>query len=207
MEIKYDYCKNPKTCKKCGGKFPNRALIDGKPLNLQARSYCLVCSPPGAYNHSRKQLSRYQEIDGKKCKECHKCHTWQTLNRFHMHKGYPGTLCKSCRSTNDYQRGMSLKQEAVRYKGGKCIDCGGVFPECAYDFHHLDPTQKDFGIMKNKYATITDIKDELDKCVLLCSNCHRGRHYDKANPNYIPKKNYRDKSSIRSLASPHSNDS
>ncbi len=78
------------------------------------------------------------------------------------------------------QRMRDRKKEAVAYKGGKCEDCGGVFLECAYDFHHLDPTKKDFnvGAKLGKGMTIDTVKVELDKCVLLCANCHRIRHYD-----------------------------
>ena len=35
------------------------------------------------------------------------------------------------------------KRRAVAYKGGKCEDCERVYPDCVYDFHHKDPTQKD----------------------------------------------------------------
>lgn len=44
-----------------------------------------------------------------------------------------------------------------------------------YDFHHLDPNQKDFSIGKQS-KSFAVIRSELDKCVLLCSNCHRKRH-------------------------------
>jgi hypothetical protein len=64
---------------------------------------------------------------------------------------------------------------AVEYKGGKCHDCGGVFPACVYDFHHLDSSKKDFMIGRTNRGW-DKLRPELDKCDMLCSNCHRIRH-------------------------------
>lgn len=66
---------------------------------------------------------------------------------------------------------------AVEYKGGKCSVCG--YDRCAdaLEFHHLDPSQKDFGISSKGYTRSWDkVKEELDKCILVCSNCHREIH-------------------------------
>ena len=71
-----------------------------------------------------------------------------------------------------------FKQECVDYKGGKCCRCG--YKKClgALEFHHRDPSQKDFAVGSIKKETLTDkIKSELDKCDLLCSNCHKEEHY------------------------------
>ena len=67
------------------------------------------------------------------------------------------------------------KIKAVEYKGGKCQECG--YNRCirAMKFHHLDPAQKDFGISGVSRAWET-IKVELDKCVLVCGNCHDEIH-------------------------------
>jgi 5-methylcytosine-specific restriction endonuclease McrA len=66
---------------------------------------------------------------------------------------------------------------AVNYKGGCCQVCG--YDRCveALEFHHLDPTQKDFGISYKGYTRSWEkVKDEADKCILLCANCHREAH-------------------------------
>ena len=70
-----------------------------------------------------------------------------------------------------------IKKWAVEYKGGKCEKCG--YDKCieALDFHHTDSTPKDFAISdRNLKLDWEDIKKELDKCKLLCSNCHREEH-------------------------------
>ena len=68
------------------------------------------------------------------------------------------------------------KQKAIEYKGGCCADCEGVFLPAVYDFHHLDPTAKDLAPAQALSGTWERAKAELDKCVLLCANCHRTRH-------------------------------
>jgi len=75
-------------------------------------------------------------------------------------------------------RRIKLKQMAVEYKGGKCEWCS--YDKCidALEFDHIDPTQKEFGISQNGNIRSWDkIKQELNKCRLLCANCHRERHY------------------------------
>ena len=65
------------------------------------------------------------------------------------------------------------KIKAIKYKGGKCIVC--KYNKCvrALTFHHLDPEQKDFGISASGTSkSWEEVKKELDKCVLLCQNCH-----------------------------------
>lgn len=90
---------------------------------------------------------------------------------------YYDSLCKECRSTYSTDRRRLFKKQAVEYKGGSCEDCGLVDP-CMdiYDFHHIDPSTKDFAI--SGCRSFEAMKPELDKCVLLCANCHRKRHSD-----------------------------
>jgi predicted DNA-binding protein YlxM (UPF0122 family) len=70
------------------------------------------------------------------------------------------------------------KERAVEYKGGKCERCS--YNKCiiALEFHHTDPKEKDFHISSNMNKAWDKVKKELDKCILVCSNCHREIHYD-----------------------------
>lgn len=74
-------------------------------------------------------------------------------------------------------KAADIKAKCVAYLGGKCIDCQGVFLPVAFDFDHRDPTQKEFKISGSYIFRWKDLKKELDKCDLRCSNCHRIRHY------------------------------
>jgi len=85
--------------------------------------------------------------------------------------------CKKCRVVAVQKRRDTLKIKAVEYKGGKCERCGYCKYVGALDFHHLDPTQKDFAIASKGYTRSWDsVRNEIDKCLLLCSNCHREIH-------------------------------
>ena len=89
-------------------------------------------------------------------------------------KGYTQTKCNSC-SVNECR--TRQKTKAIEYKGGKCQMCG--YDRCpqALCFHHIDPSTKSFTIGK-KGSSIAwgKLQEELDKCVLLCQNCHHETH-------------------------------
>lgn len=77
---------------------------------------------------------------------------------------------------NAQKRTRKAKQELVDYFGNKCLDCGNTFPNCVYDFHHLDPTIKE-GKTRLSQKRKTQMLKEKETCVLLCANCHRLRHH------------------------------
>lgn len=83
--------------------------------------------------------------------------------------------CQNNFSVN--KRRKDLKLMSVEYKGGKCSCCGFVGHPTVFDFHHLDPAKKDFAISRKGYTRSWNVvKEELDKCVMLCANCHREVH-------------------------------
>lgn len=76
------------------------------------------------------------------------------------------------------ERRRKLKDMAIKYKGGKCEKCGYNKCNGALDFHHLNPLEKDFSISSTGTTkSFERIKKELDKCILVCANCHREIHY------------------------------
>lgn len=83
--------------------------------------------------------------------------------------------CKTNYNVTKHRR--RLKDKALAYKGSKCEHCG--YDKCvgALTFHHTDPTQKDFQIGgRGSTRSWERIKNELDKCKLLCANCHAEEH-------------------------------
>ena len=88
--------------------------------------------------------------------------------------------CAECKSSNiQYLRRLrnEHKKWAVEYLGAKCVDCGLKTDHlCVYDFHHIDPSQKETNVPSLFLKSRERLKKELDKCVLLCANCHRVRH-------------------------------
>jgi hypothetical protein len=178
-------------CRKCGCDFPNWQKIGDRRVNLGSRAYCLNCSPykAGRGRGNRIRLENYSSIDGVKHKRCIECTQRLPLCQFYSYRDERGRSqfsgrCKSCMSNR------VIKEQAIAYKGGSCLDCAGQFHYSVFDFHHLDPSEKDMNVMANHPKSLEAIKSELDKCVLLCSNCHRLRHNDPSNKHYSPLRSY-----------------
>lgn len=134
--------------------------------NLGNRKYCIDCSP--YKKHNTKKLIPKDNITYK-CSSCGETDP----DKFY---GRKRTLCKKCHNKEVVQRGKLLKRKAIEYKGGKCIHCGYSKYEESLDFHHLDSETKEYAISSNRNKSWNNIKKELDKCVLLCSNCHKAYH-------------------------------
>ncbi len=69
-----------------------------------------------------------------------------------------------------------IKIKLIEYKGGKCIYCGYNRCLSSLDFHHRDPTEKEFGINDGISYSLNRLKKESDKCDLVCRNCHGEIH-------------------------------
>lgn len=75
------------------------------------------------------------------------------------------------------RRRKKVREMAVKHMGGRCSRCG--YKKCidALEFHHLDTSQKDFGISDRGYTrSWKKIREEIEKCKLVCANCHREIH-------------------------------
>lgn len=126
-------------------------------------------------------------------KECNKCKAILPIERFSPHRNSHLSTCKSCRNSlmrdrlknNPLARSHHLKlvssrkeklrQELDELKNRPCLDCGGTFPPECMDFDHVS------GIKLDKVSTLfthhsrDKVKTELQKCELVCANCHRIR--------------------------------
>ncbi|MEY4334992.1 MAG: hypothetical protein RLZZ196_3742 [Bacteroidota bacterium] len=129
-----------------------------------------------------KNISKIQKIDGIPIQHCSECKI--LLNNengyWRKNKSIWSSKCKQCTSKQD-NRWRNNKQKAVEYKGGKCQHCG--YNKCidALEFHHTDPSTKNENFSNIKLKKWETQKQELDKCILLCSNCHREVHYKLRN--------------------------
>ena len=80
-----------------------------------------------------------------------------------------------------HKRRKKIRQMAVEYKSGRCEECG--YRRCidALEFHHNNSSGKDFSISEKGYTRSWNrVREELDKCMLLCANCHREFHVASA---------------------------
>lgn len=131
-------------------------------------------------------------------KECSWCNQIKLHSEFHKDKTNQRCLglsyyCKECanekskiwndekgnpqkRNKQAVEKKYKRKQEAIVYFENKCMDCNNSFPSCCYDFHHLDPKEKELNLANAANYSKEIYMKELKKCVMLCSNCHRIRH-------------------------------
>ncbi len=65
------------------------------------------------------------------------------------------------------------KARLVEEAGGECVLCGFSESQVALQFHHLDPATKRFNLsLRGVTRSMTKLREEASKCVLLCGNCH-----------------------------------
>lgn len=107
------------------------------------------------------------------------CKTHGEVDHVETSNGHGGIIavCRKCRSAKVAKHRRKRKIKAVEYLGGKCIECG--YDKCpgALHFHHTDD-DKEFGISsRGRTMSWERMRRELDKCVLLCANCHHEHHY------------------------------
>lgn len=160
------------SCTKCGNEFPSRIIIDGVSKTLHKRKYCLDCSPWNEHN------TRKIEHNTEGAKRCPCCNDVKPINEFYVRKDRddPSAYCIECNRKKSSERTKAAKIKMVEYKGGKCKSCGYDTCYDALEFHHVNRDTKAFGL--SQIRAITDVnwqtvKDELDKCVLVCCRCHR----------------------------------
>jgi DNA-directed RNA polymerase subunit RPC12/RpoP len=140
-------------CATCGKEYER--------LTATHRVNCYTCAPFGK-TLRKPEPENWDSV----CAVCGRKYVYV------RQKGHTKTKCNNC-SVND--RRIDIKLRALAYKGGKCAICG--YSKCvrALNFHHVGGN-KDFGVAANHCRKWDDVKVELDKCVLLCSNCHMEVH-------------------------------
>lgn len=112
--------------------------------------------------------------DGKKC--CSKCKEWKNLEEFCSKGERIHGYCRPCLYSYQADRWRKRKKKAIELMGGKCNNCGYCRNYSALEFHHFDPSQKEFESDVGRHKSWDKFITELKKCVLLCSNCHREEH-------------------------------
>lgn len=112
-------------------------------------------------------------------KYCSSCDQYRLIGEFYKRRNkehsYP--YCKKCTKEKSNKKHQNFKEKMILYKGGQCVSCSYNKCQDALEFHHLNPNEKDFTVAQYKGSILNNtIKKELDKCILVCSNCHREIH-------------------------------
>lgn len=143
-----------RTCLICGNHIKSKLKIGDKIYDIHRRKLCLNCKP----FKPRIVIIKSDKI----CPICEKRFLYTKNN-----------VCTACRSL--YRR-HKTKLKAINLLGGKCINCGNNNIE-VLSFHHINNKEKNFtlsGAWHNK--SWEKVLQELNKCTILCHNCHSKIH-------------------------------
>lgn len=103
-----------------------------------------------------------------------KCLNCNREYNYDRNKGHRKTLCNSCVTT---LRINNFKDSIYNSFNNKCQICGYSKCRQALCFHHLNPQTKNFEIADSwRYTSKEKIIKEIEKCILICSNCHAEIH-------------------------------
>lgn len=101
------------------------------------------------------------------------------------------SICKECNkkkyNKNRNEKALKEKYDLLLLKGGKCSNCGlevTLDNTVVFDFHHLDENTKTFSITTSRNTKKEDLYTEIEKCTILCANCHRLYHHNKRKEKY-----------------------
>jgi hypothetical protein len=133
--------------------------VDGCPNDVYATGFCNA-----HYIRSRKGANMQTPVQAfaESCVDC-----GEPLNT----KG--GWM--RCAKHFKFARQKTIKEALVDAMGGCCQKCGGVFSLAVYDFHHVgEKDESPSYLIAN--SSLEKIAAEIEKCVLLCANCHRIEH-------------------------------
>ncbi len=101
---------------------------------------------------------------------------------YESQKANNSTYLKDRQRKNNRQKEERARKKKVLFIkefGGKCSICGYEYNgknAAAFDFHHLDPSEKDYSPANIIRHSVAKAREELSKCQLVCSNCHRLIH-------------------------------
>lgn len=87
--------------------------------------------------------------------------------------------CKKCWNQRTYKSGIDKVNKLKSEFGGRCGRCG--YDKClgALEFHHIEPTVKEFTLGHRRGLSEEALRIELSKCELVCANCHREIHSER----------------------------
>lgn len=148
-------------CKKCKGPIPTRMYQGDKIIPVsRSRKYCDKCSP---FYICKKRMELREGEVYRICIHCNK--------KFPSAKGN-----RQCNACHVNKRRFAKKRFCLDYKGNKCEKCGYNRCPQSLTFHHRNPEEKLFDISGAHARSGESLKRELDKCDLLCHNCHNEEH-------------------------------
>lgn len=167
--------RKTKRCKDCIKIKPGELFIvkDGEKQRAKLNK-CIDCG--------EDKLILQREKPRERCRECHtnylhECQIGRPSNRPKGRNPLAYSLSKEYQRNINHKTYRKFRFEVVKIKGNKCFKCGKKnLPVAVYELHHRDPTQKDMTISDARAKSWEKFVEEMEKCDLVCCNCHRIIH-------------------------------
>ena len=86
--------------------------------------------------------------------------------------GYGRWRCRRCSGEAVLRRKQQVRRLLILEAGDRCQSCGYDRLRKNLHFHHLDPSEKEFGLTSGNGKSLARFREEAKKCVLVCANCH-----------------------------------
>jgi hypothetical protein len=119
----------------------------------------------------------------KRCKYCGRMRPEEDFEVCRVLAGrvYRRLRCKRCKRATTNLRRRRLREWVEEYKKRLRCERRGFADHRALEFHHRDPAEEDVYVadMVRSGLSLTAIKREIEKCEVLCSNCHLIEHYER----------------------------
>ena len=112
------------------------------------------------------------------CEICEKSFNTYSSTRIYCYE-CSGESTRTDDNTRKHQKTIlrrNMKLQAIKLLGGKCSICGYCKCMDALEFHHEDPSIKEFKLGSGNTMSWKSYKAEALKCILVCSNCHKEIH-------------------------------
>lgn len=160
-----------KICTQC---LLEKSVSDFSPKGKVYASKCKTCKASNRRNIYNKK--RLLIINTGNTQVCKVCNIEKSITDFN--KNANGSLrrdCKSCQSLSNQKRKNTITSFINEIKNVPCMDCGISYPPFVMDFDHRPNEIKIFNISFGRFKSIFSIMEEIKKCDIVCSNCHRIR--------------------------------
>jgi hypothetical protein len=133
---------------------------------------CRVC------NIDKPESDFSPKNNGKLNTRCKECSNEYARRHYRENKNFRERR-KACVAAYNRRSYVERQKKLEALKDKPCADCGVWYPPCVMEFHHLDPSNKtiEVPLLMNTRCRWERVLEEVDKCVLLCANCHRIRHH------------------------------
>lgn len=157
------------TCTKCGDEKDDKEFHNRKDRPKGKASICAVCS--------NKRWQKYKKENPEKVAE-----------DFQKWKSIPGNMerLKILWAQRDKDREKRFREILKVIKDAPCQDCGIKYPPYVLDFDHRPGEIKLFNVGRtSKAGSLKRLLEEIAKCDLVCSNCHRERTHNRKGKNDI----------------------